>query len=614
MLETEGYEDFAKGFTITMKPFKVRAEAVADIRGKIIKKAFEIVQGDSLPASMRALKTLGAALHYPAGILTQEITTEDRKSWDPGILEVLAGLEGVVKDQSLDPYIAVEVRAIVQWHANHGNDVTKPAAKRVMDAIPTSSRYELSRALVDNWGWSFEREDGDYRRDEAAMIEWRKKLVEQLFAENKEDFPALISLLEERVSTLDKAKMTRHGDPGMMLGAVMEQSPEFARALGEHILDNLSSSLVDCFGVVLSVMGRSKDPEFIALIRKGMEKNDTVINRCISRALGWALNNVEALPEEIEIVETISHSEDAWTRRNIVRAVKRFPKDKKTKAIEILTSMDITDSKEVADEVLGEFETKYGTFETEDLTKTQMDKVFESLVLTPAIDEYQTELFLSKTSLSHPMETAKLFMDRIEHKENNPNTEFGEYEAFPFRWRKSEGLKFHETDQYEEVLRTVRNWSTANPDSWIRIRYGADLFRSVSAGYDEVTLKVLDEWIASANEHQLEAAASLLTEAGNIFVWDKKEFVIKLLERANTFGEACYHNVCSSLYHSVVSGVKSGTPGQPFQEDIDQRDKSHEMMQELTYGSPAYKFYESIYNRAKREIDLQSYDEEEFDQ
>ena len=52
------------------------------------------------------------------------------------------------------------------------------------------------------------------------------------------------------------------------------------------------------------------------------------------------------------------------------------------------------------------------------------------------------------------------------------------------------------------------------------------LFKLVSAGFDGVTLKILEEWVMSADERQLEAAAKLLHEANPSFVWENQQFVI----------------------------------------------------------------------------------------
>ena len=63
----------------------------------------------------------------------------------------------------------------------------------------------------------------------------------------------------------------------------------------------------------------------------------------------------------------------------------------------------------------------------------------------------------------------------------------------------------------------------------------------------------------------------------------------------------------------MLQGGKSGTPGQPFPEDIEQRDKAYEMMQKLPAGSPTHRFYKSLYEEAVSEIDRHTNEDFEFE-
>jgi hypothetical protein len=299
-------------------------------------------------------------------------------------------------------------------------------------------------------------------------------------------------------------------------------------------------------------------------------------------------------------------------RKSIVRAVQRFSPEQKQLALEILLSIKITDSKEVADEVLGEFDDKHGKFKVEDLSDDQLEKLLASLVECQSIDDYHIELFLNKLSLAKPKETVKFLMDRVEFKEAKPDLK--DYDPIPFSWNRNEPVHFNETKEYEQLLREIRDWATVKTESWIRFHYGSDLFKLVSAGFDEVTLKVLGEWILSSDERQLVAAATLLGEAPRNFVWDKQPFITKMLDHAQKFGDKCYRRIASALHSSVLQGGKSGTPGQPFPEDIEQRDRAHEMMKKLPVGSPTHRFYKSLYEEAMSEIDRHTSEDFEFDE
>lgn len=391
----------------------------------------------------------------------------------------------------------------------------------------------------------------------------------------------------------------------------MDNSSEFAEFLGRYLLANPKSSLTPWFPTVIAVIAKNNRNLAIEFIKNGIEKNDNTLTRCVTLALSRSLYSFPVVDEEIEVIKQLAHYKDPWVRHTIVRSVKRFSIEKKYIALHILLSIDFSCSKEIADEVLGEFEEKNGTFKTEDLSNNQLQQLLASLVKCPSIDDYNICLFLRKTSFSHPGLTIKLLMDRVKYKETNQKLK--DYDPLPFLWEKSVSLRFYETAQYEDILRTVRNWVAEKTDNWISFHYRSNLFKLISAGFDRVTLKVLEEWVISSDQLELETAASLLSEAERTFIWDNQQYVINILERAQKFGSTCYKKVFSSLYASVIQGGRSRTPGQPFPENVEQRNRSQEIMLTLPVGSPAYKFYKTLYENAIANIARDTLEDSELE-
>jgi len=611
LLQTEGHQSETKGVTITMKPFRVIPEAVAGIRKQIIDTAFLEVTTKPLKEGLRAIKSISEALRFPHGLMGKQITSSDIAAWEPGILEILNRLEDVVKNKKIDPFIATEIRSAVSWHSNYSKTATKAAAKKVLAAIPTTLPYGVSRAIMDGWGWTFETEDDQVGRNEAALIEWRKRLTKKLMNKYKNNFLALVHFLEDRVETAMDSSISRHPEPGIFLSNLMENLPEFAAFLGNYLLHNPHSSLAPWFNVVILVIYQKDKDQAIKLMQAGIKKKNKTLTQCVAGTIGWGLHNKPISNQEIKMAKQLSQSDDPWVRRSIVRSVERFSPNQKLLALEILLYIKFTDSKEIADEVLGEFENKHGKFKIEDLSETQLKKLLTDIVSCQSIDDYHMKLFLGKLSIKKPKETVKLLMDRIEFDEVNP--ELKDYDPVPLSWDWNEPLHLHKTDQYEKLLRDVRNWATIKTGNWKRFYYGSILFKMISSGFDEIALKVLGEWIFSANEVQLIAASALLGEAPKNFVWEKRQFVTKILDHAQKFGTKCYRRISSSLYRSVQQGLKSGKAGQPFPEDLKQHDKSREMMQRLPAGSPAYRFYKSLFEEAKSEIERHTNEDFEFE-
>ena len=56
-----------------------------------------------------------------------------------------------------------------------------------------------------------------------------------------------------------------------------------------------------------------------------------------------------------------------------------------------------------------------------------------------------------------------------------------------------------------------------------------------------------------------------------------------------------------ALYSATISGIRSGTPGEPFPETIE-RDKSRDIAKDLPAGSIERRFYTDMAKSADRDI------------
>jgi hypothetical protein len=95
----------------------------------------------------------------------------------------------------------------------------------------------------------------------------------------------------------------------------------------------------------------------------------------------------------------------------------------------------------------------------------------------------------------------------------------------------------------------------------------------------------------------------LLRSAPSNFLFDRRDFVVEVLENAHSISDDCYKNVGSDFFSCAVSGLRKGIPGAPKDHDVNIRDRATETLRKLQIGSPAYRFYESLVNYGEREIE-----------
>ena len=100
----------------------------------------------------------------------------------------------------------------------------------------------------------------------------------------------------------------------------------------------------------------------------------------------------------------------------------------------------------------------------------------------------------------------------------------------------------------------------------------------------------------------MRAVGSILHEAPRTFVWENVDFVRRALEIASKEGDELVQSIGGGLHSAVATGTRSGTHGQPFEEDVEQRDRSTEVARTLPAGSIERRFYESLISSAEHSI------------
>jgi len=592
LLATEGYQMEMKGANITYRPYLIRAKAVANFRKKIIDAAFETIMEKPLHNAIRGIKTIREALRGSYG---RDVIEEDKDQWMPGQVDVLLRLKGLMENSSheLDPYISVEIREAVSWHAVFSKNVTRDVANAVLKAIPIDLIHEISRALADGFGSSFER-NIDFKQKDECFKAWRIELADTVISEYKDNFKSLIELLEERISVLNGANLSIGSESGPFIGDLVHKSNEFGEMLCNYILKNLTSPLATIFGSALIALFENDYEIALSITEEGISNDNEDLLFSISWAVGWGLRIFSPVGErEAAIIIKLMESEHISVRMNTIRVVGRFPVEQRSIAIRMLLSMKYNDASQIANEVLRQFG-KYGSFEVGDLSDVELDEIFSRLVSLNSIDDYYIENFLDELSQNHPLLLLKFLMNRVEYKGTHNN--LNSYSPLLKHDKTAGSFCFFKNDKYEHLLRSIRNWTVGDEENSAIYYYGPDLFKFVSADFDEVTLGVLDEWIESPEEKYIEKAASLLSEAPRGFLWENYQYVIKLLELAEQHSNMCFTSVCSHLRKIAFEGVRSGAIGKPFQDDIELRDKFRAIVEQLPTDSAGYRFYKSLYD------------------
>jgi hypothetical protein len=293
--------------------------------------------------------------------------------------------------------------------------------------------------------------------------------------------------------------------------------------------------------------------------------------------------------------------DDAIVRRFAVRAAWNLdPIDHKS-AVELIASVPFRGDANVA-EAFSEAVTIFRWFSWSELSEEEVGSILAQLVEIDTIEKYEIQKLLSMLSNTEPEAILDLLLNRVDHWSVAENRQ--QFVPLPYHWH----FPFSFGDSRDRLLflRKIHGW-VASPDADSRSaahrsHLGPEIFSLVSGDYDSEVRDLFLDWIRSAANSDKKAATTLLRGANKDLIWREVSFIAKMLQYAELVSDGLYREVAGSLYSVNISGVRSGTPGEPYAEDIESRDRASAILATLEPGSAEARFYTSLKSHAEQMI------------
>ena len=600
MLETASYQTETIGYTISMKPFFVSPTAVDPLRKQVLETAFYYLINGDINVAARALQTISEALRYPMPIGGASTPEHLKAEWKKRIIEVLIKIKEVLENNKIDPILLIEILNDISWHLNYSKDETKEYATKIKDILPDSLEFKINLGLMDDWGWSFREDQVDLKKSQQEWDDWTTKVANETI-EKYIDQANLIDFLEERVQKMTSSHFLSHATHTHFIGALIKVSPDFGITLGNYIIQHPKSVLVYYFNLIIPYLERTHKKKEIELVALALSSENSELKRQVAISFSWGLVGSELVEENnLKTLRLLINSEDTDVKISVINSLSRVISEDKSLGLELILDVDFKGSFKVASEVLSEF-VKPGELSIGDLSQKDIDKIMKMLLECSSVDDYYLKGFLRTLSEINPGSVIDLFERRIKKSIKIPRSK-GDYHPLPFVFERDEPFNFSQSVLYEDVLRNLRDWIYDQPNVWQYEYFGKNLFSLVAGNYNGTVLKILDEWVTSGSSEKLINAAELLTEAPRDFILANSTYIISLLNNAQLFGEKTLDKVMSFIMSGIISGSKSGTPGEPFPEDIEIRRTAESLIRTLPLLSPARKLYEEVYRVAERDI------------
>jgi hypothetical protein len=416
---------------------------------------------------------------------------------------------------------------------------------------------------------------------------------------------AVVDLLVVRLEANSEVHGPGEGHPGPLIEGLIKARPTLAHAMLENLRSTPAPSGLDpVLPVILGAFAVHDPGTALEEAKKLLGGASIDRRRAAAQAIGWNRGPRGLYPGELDLLVELASDADVVIRQNVVRAAQLVARTLPAEATRLLAAIRFSDDKNLADDFFMAFRLEYG-ISWSNFSESELNQIRQDLVAVPSIGEYSVSKALADRSATDPVWVVGLLLERIELADSLDSIRG--YDALPYSWDNQ--LRIRDTSAFISSLNGILNWIAEDPGTGLRRKLAAELFSAVAVTFDSQVVNLLTKALATATEKMTLAVVAVLQGAPRTFIWDEPDFVRSALHAAAKLGEDLETDMIDALRGVTIFGSRIGTPGEPFPETIEQRDRSRAIAKDLPTGSIEKQFYTNIAKSAERDILRESEDD-----
>ena len=597
VLETEGAERTSDGLAISFLPHLINPDVVQEVRAQALDLVLRELRSPDLRRAITAAQVLREGLHHPRGQFGRAVPGRERARWTPLLVGTVRQLGRSMADATVDPIIHVALREALDRHLSRSSDDLATAAAEVLARFPDTLESRLALVLHDGWGHILLDPQREFEENEAQLLAHFAKVADELVA--AEPGVAAVRLLATRLAAEQQAYgEAGRGRPAPFLSVLFKRHEPLASAVCEEILDDEASPLVDALSLAIAQLLTNGSPRAVSWARRLAESDSLQVVQHVIKGMGSSRSSDRAVLDGITaVLQDASQHAAEEIRGAVARAVRVVGVYDPTAAAELVSQIRFGDSNYVAEQVclvLG----RRGVVAWTELTDIQRERILTGLVRLASINEYPIQALIAEISRTDPATVVDLLIRRIELASRS---DAGGLQPLPFEWQAP--LEIRANERFPQILGELLEWVAHHVHDWFSASSAAEVFAAVTVDtFDDQVVRMLEEACATEQESWIRAVGVILSKAPRDLVWKRVDFVRRILQVAQRVSDEAIGALTSGMRSAVISGIRTGVPGKPFREDVEQRDRSLREAEQLSYGSVERRFYESLAKSAEQNI------------
>ncbi|MHA2068018.1 MAG: hypothetical protein ACXABY_26955, partial [Candidatus Thorarchaeota archaeon] len=456
LLAKTSFSPRREGYKIGLHPIVVSREKTQPLRERAIQFVVQCTTSERLKVVLFALKSLDEALREPHGLFGQDISKEEREQWRPEQIQILNQIS-TLAEQPMDPLVQLHVLETLNWHSRHSqSEEVKQKARAICISTPDSFELRLTKVLKQSHDWDSpweEKQDvEEWYKDHLQKAEQKRRAVAEEFLQMYQSVGEGTRILNERLDTMRSCGI--HPDPQLFLGELGHLDPNYAAMMCDTIIEEPDCPLSDYISSFLHNVRVFDVDRALTLNKKALGSGNSAL--CFSvaqfyRGKLWAENPEQ---RDIEILNQLLIHPAFRIKRIAIGALGMLGRFQSRLAIDMMLTVDIGESMELASEMCKAFDDRLG-IPPEALTPVDTKVLLSKLEGVKNIDEYHIGEFLALMSKKDARYIVQLLLLRVERSE----VEGSDYQPLPYLGFQRSLSGLADSEDFDMLLRKVRDTS-----------------------------------------------------------------------------------------------------------------------------------------------------------
>lgn len=572
--------------TMTITRYQLPLERVREVRDEVTSALLKYLREGPPPRAFLSAQTIAQALRGP-----MHGDTPDH-AWKQQQVKLLRDLKAVLNEVHVLPVVLVRLAQSVSWHAFRGWPETSVEAQAILAMLNRDLRTRLTRALIDGWGTE------TWKLSEALEREEHLKDRQLLTADVITAFPEPNRLFDELHAALEEITTVAHdryGSPFLLVNHLLSLVPGLATELLLRNNEGQAGHLDQYVGAALSAVVEAGDSNLVNEYVIRSEGSAKVLAQ-LAEAYARFEPSRPYTPEEVELFKRIFESKDPTVLMVASNLARQVASRSPALAVELICLADFEVNARATHDMF--MWLSGGKTIPEADVESKRNELLRKLVVLKELDDHWVRAFLAASIKKEPLSVVALVMARLVEAERR-----GDWSYVPLsKEHNGEGLGLMEVEAGPRLLRDFLDLALEESKDIPSARRVGKAVSGLCGNYGQILLDLLLDWMSSSTQAHARLVARVLQESQPTLIYEHSKFIRDILNAAELICEDALDEIRSAIAAATLSGVRGGTPGEPFPEDLRMEQHCEQMLASLSRAEPAFDLYDGLLKDARYAI------------